>query len=136
MISEIERKTVELALIRAIPLMCKANPGRVRGLSERLGRQVDARVMRLPRLSEQQALVLRDKINEFSKHQSKWQTRGAHACTYVSFCLDLIDNRPWPEIKQTLCDIVDYFDRAGKLPTPSSWAGALARERFDSVMEG
>lgn len=132
--TDCERKVADLAFLKAIPLMCRAKPGRLKGLSDKLGEQVDARRDRLPELIPYKALFVKDRISEFSDGQGKWQTRGAHVCTYCSFCLALIDGRPWPELKETLREIIDYFERVDKMPAPSCWAGDLAKEKFDRVM--
>ncbi len=129
-------KFAELALILAIPKMCSAPPGRIRGLCDRIEKAALAEIERLPKLATEQMLEVGQKLDEFRAQSGKWQTRGAHVCTYVSFLLDLIDARPWSKIKEILVEIVDYFDRAGKMPTPSAWAGELACDKFRKIING
>ena len=127
------RQYAELALILLIDDLCRRPHGRLKSLCTKAAHQARSRVKFLPKLSQGDGNKLCAKLDEFFDAYRSWQTRGIHACTYVSFVLDLIDHRPWPEIKKTLCEIIDYYERADNMPTPSTWAGALAGDKFNLI---
>ena len=127
------RQYAELALILLIDDLCRRPHGRLRGLCAKAANQARNQAKFLPKLSQDDGNKLCAKLDEFLDAYRSWQTRGIHACTYVSFILDLIDHRPWPEIKKTLCEIIDYYERADNMPTPSTWAGALAGDKFNFI---
>ena len=127
------RQYAELALILLIDDMCRRPHGRLKSLCTKAANQARSRAKFLPKLSKGEGDKLCAKLDEFLDAYRSWQTRGIHACTYVSFVLDLIDHRPWPEIKKTLCEIIDYYERADNMPTPSTWAGALAGDKFNFI---
>lgn len=131
--NEIDRKNAELALVKGIVLVSNPRPGRMRGLIKRLGREVDRELMRLPVIPKERFERVAAKLQEWER-ESGWAGKGKHICTYASFCLDLIDARPWPKVKAVLVDIIDHYDRVGAMPAACCWSGALARERFEEVV--
>jgi len=70
--------------------------------------------------------------------QAGWRNKPKHVCTIVSFLLALVvDMFPGnTDLQASLQDVWDYYERAGRCPAPSGWAGTLAYLKFERVMEG
>lgn len=132
------KHTAELALIRAIPDMilgdCKQ--GRLRGLNHKIIKQVDSILRTLPRTGYLDMLNISEKIFEFAK-ETGWEKKEKHVVTFASFALEMIERSPFEypdKITEYLNDLVDYFERAGRVNTAPMWAGGVAYEKWEQII--
>ena len=123
------RKRACFAVIKAMPDMLIGNltQGRLLGLMKRLQKEVDKELMSGRRLKDREVTMLAGKISTWMDAVG-WHGKDRHVCTFSSFLLYL-HNEYIPEherIFEILDDIFKYFDRVGKAPTASEWAGTRA----------
>ena len=134
MTSQTLKTTAELALCRALPDMCRAKQGRVSGQLDKLKKETDRLLVKMPQLKDSDKQQIAAVIDRF-RLSTGWDGRGRHVMTYVSFLLAVLDgDEKYSRIIHVLNSIADYFDRANKAPAPCFWAGALACKKWESCM--
>ena len=131
------QKILELSLIYAFSeYECKKTNGRIKGLYQRLIKTVYNELQILPAITDAEISAMAEKLNAFET-QTGWNGENRHSATTASFCLEMIENSEFKyssRITKTLIDIIDYFDRAGKVPGPSFWSGSVAAEKWIKIM--
>jgi len=133
------KKMTELAMIISIPEFTKdqVKPGRLKNLYNRLTKTATKELEAIPRATIRELDIIESLVGKFGK-ETGWEGKPKHIITLVSFCLDLIERSEFkynPRITETLNDIVEYFERSGKAPAPSFWAGSVAANKWKSIME-
>lgn len=118
-----------LAMARALPdfTLEKVPPGRLRNRYLKLITEVDKELRKLPRATPADMDELGAKLGDWGK-STGWLGKERHVCTITSFLLAILtDYMPTAgRVIETVEDIYDYFDRAKKVPAPSTWAGTSA----------
>jgi len=132
------KKLIELALIRAIPALVieKVPNGRLKGLYKKLILEVD-RQIRYSVMPNSKELFTIGKRLELFGLMTGWSGRPKQVSTMVSFCLRVMEDSETkfrPKIFTILNDILDYFERAGKTVQSSFWAGDLAAEKWQKIV--
>lgn len=134
------KKTAELALIRAIPDMILENcgKGRLHGLNLKIIEQVDNILSQMPRTGYMDMELISRKIFEFAT-VTGWERKQKHVATFASFALEMIENSPFTypdKITDLLNDLIDYFERAGRITTAPFFAGGVAYEKWNQIIYG
>ncbi|NCC53852.1 MAG: hypothetical protein EOM20_21970 [Spartobacteria bacterium] len=132
------KRMMELALVRAIPDLTigELKPSRLKGLYERLQREVDQDLARLPRPSQSEIYRIADRVNEFGR-ATGWLGQQRHVSTLLSFCAEMIENSRFnhnPKILETINDIIAHLESGKDLPAATFWAGSLAAEKWRELM--
>jgi len=135
----INKKMTELAMIISIPEFTKdqVKPGRLKNLFNRLSQTATKELEMIPPATISELYDIENLVGDFGK-STGWEGKSKHIITLVSFCLDLIERSEFrhnPRITETLNDIVEYFERSGKSPAPAYWAGSIAAEKWQKIME-
>ena len=132
------KKTTEIALIYAMTDFTETPMvGRLSAMAKRLRKLSYKELERLPDFNDDELEQARELLKRFEK-ESGWKGKGRHIATLASFGLEILERSEFsfsPRIRETLIDIVDHFDRAGKVPGPSFWSGGLAAEKWIKIME-
>ena len=132
------KKTTEIALIYAItdftgtPL-----EGRLKGMAKRLRKLTYKELEKLPHFNDIELAEAEKLLKQFEV-VSGWKGKGRHIATLASFGLEILERSEFsfnPRIREALIDIVDHFDRAGKVPGPSFWSGAVAAEKWIKILD-
>ena len=127
----------ELAMIRAIPLTADNLPkGRIRGLLVRLATQSQKELNALPEIPKHEYEMIIDRVADWG--EITWGHKKVHAVSMISFALGMIENSDFrypPRLIETLTDIVDYYDRAGKAPALCMVSGGIAADKWKMIME-
>lgn len=132
------KHTAELALIRAIPdmILAECEQGRLRGLNQRIIKNVDKILSTMPRVGYLDMVDISQAIFEFAA-ETGWENKQKHVVTFASFALEMIERSPFAypdEITNSLNDLVDYFERAGRVNMAPMWAGGVAYEKWHRII--
>uniref|UniRef100_A0A6M3LZ54 Uncharacterized protein n=1 Tax=viral metagenome TaxID=1070528 RepID=A0A6M3LZ54_9ZZZZ len=130
------RKQACLAVIKAMPdmLIGKLVQGRLLGLMKKLQKEAYSELMLGRELNIREVIILSGKINKWMEAVG-WHGKEKHSCTFVSFLLYL-HNEYIPENERIfgmLDDIFKYFDRVGKAPEATGWAGSRAAKLWTEI---
>lgn len=133
------KKMMELATVISIPKFTTGDVpnGRLKGLYGKLEKVISNELERLPKMSTLNRIRVDALLEEFFK-ATGWQGREKHISTLASFCLEMLERSEFeynPKITEVLVDIIDYFDRAGKAPAATFWAGGVAARKWAEIME-
>ena len=132
------KKTTEIALIYAMTNFTETPlKGRLEGMANRLRELTYKEIEKLPHFDNDE-LAQAEKVLKQFEVESGWKGKGRHIATLASFGLDIIEHSEFtfdPKIQETLINIVDHFDRAGNVPSPCFWSGAVAAEKWVKIME-
>ncbi len=133
-------RMMELALVRAIPELTvgKLKHSRLNGLYTRLQKEVDKDLARLPRPTKSEIYRIADRVNGFGK-DTGWLGQQRHVSTLLSFCAEMIESSRFPHnprIIATINEIIAHLEQAGDLPAASCWAGSVAAEKWQKVING
>lgn len=136
MINSNSLKIIELAFVKMLPMGTELgrNQGRLKTLFRKLEKQADIEMAKTTPISK----VELDHLKELAFHlqiATGWTGKSKHPATAISFVLDVIDSRNFENITETLMEIVDYYERAGKLPPACNWAGNLAAEKWRTLLD-
>lgn len=126
------KKIAALGLCRALPDLARIPKGRLENLFKKLVREVDKNLAN--NLYNWELVVIRERLDKF-RDASGWGKKERHICTYVTFCMAVCEDTGLPQaIIDRLADIWYHFDRVGKAPAASNWAGVLAAEKWDKIV--
>lgn len=133
------KKMMELCTVISIPQFtkCKVSNGRLKGLYDKLENVITKELEALPKMTTLNRIRVDALLEEFFK-STGWQGKPRHIATLASFCLEMLENSEFKynqRITDVLNDIVDYFDRAGKAPAITYWAGGVAARKWSDIME-
>jgi len=133
----LHKKIASLSLIRAIPLTADNLPqGRIRGLLVRLAKQSQKELNALPEVSKHEYEMIIDRVADWG--EMTWGHKKVHAVSMISFALGMIEDSDFKypaRLIETLTDIVDYYDRAGKAPALCMVSGVVAADKWKIIME-
>ena len=122
---------------RAIPLTADNLPqGRIRGLLVRLAKQSQKELNALPEVSKHEYEMIIDWVADWG--EMTWGKKKVHAVSMISFALGMIENSEFEypaRLIETLEDITDYYDRAGKAPGICFNSGSVAADKWKIIME-
>jgi hypothetical protein len=102
-------------------------------MAKRLRKLTYKEIKKLPHFDNDE-LAQAEKVLKQFEIESGWKGKGRHIATLASFGLDIIERSEFnfdPKIQETLINIVDHFDRAGKVPGPSFWSGGAGCGEVD-----
>ena len=127
-------RLMELALVRAVPdqHVNGMKPCRLRGLYQRLVKEVDKDLVKQPRPSDSDIRQIAKKIERFGE-ETGWLNENRHVGTIFSFCADMLERSVFPHnprILETVNLIVEHLENGGDLKTACCWAGTIAAEKW------
>jgi len=134
-------RLMELALVRAVPDQHAPHmkPCRLRGLYERLIRDVDRDLAKLPRPTDAEIRKIGRRIERFGM-DTGWLGQERHTGTILSFCAEMLETSPYPHnpgILKTVNEIILHMENIGDLKTACCWAGSVAAEKwYEGVKHG
>lgn len=136
LINQNSLQIIELAFVKMLPMGTELgrNQGRLKSLFQRLERQAEREMSRTIPVSTMEL----EKIKELAfglQIATGWTGKSKHPATAISFVLDVIDSKNFGSITEILFEIIDYYERAKKLPPPCNWAGHLAAEKWRTLLE-
>jgi len=127
----------ELSMIRAIPLTADDIPrGRIGGLLTRLAKQSQRSLNALPEIPRQDYQIIVDRVSSWG--EITWGHKKVHAVSMISFALGMIEDSEFkypPRLIETLTDIIDYYDRAGKAHGLCFNSGSIAADKWALIMD-
>ena len=127
------KKIAEIALIGGIPEIVKdAKPGRARNLSIAVERATQRMLGRIPEIGNDEKQMIYDTMSEFGR-VTGWEGKERQLTTYLSFVCDLMERSDVDfdrDVRKAVNDLVEYYDRDGKLRDPNVWAGSLAADKW------
>ncbi len=133
------KKIVEIAFVVAIPKMIKdkIKKGRFRNLCRRLYK-ISCREINKIQLTKEDEDTALQIILEFGK-RTGWHGKQKNVMTLISFALCLLEESEFEhnaKIISVLNDMYEYLSRRDGVPAGCDWAGQLAVEKMQIIMEG
>jgi len=130
-----EEKTAFLAmcsgLIEYVQAAQKMKQGRLKGLLERLKKQANYFLIRMPKINNVNRLV--SIIDNFDK-KAGWKTSENHMLIYCNFLALLAEKYGYNSIIETIINIMDYFERENKEPDSGFNAGMKAYNLWEEMI--
>lgn len=127
------KEIAEIALVGGIPEIVKdAKPGRARNLSLAVERATQRMLCRMPYIGNDEKKMIYDTMSEFGR-VTGWEGKERQLTTYLSFVCDLMDRSDVKfdkDVREAVNNLVEYYDRDGKLRDPNVWAGSLAADKW------
>ena len=127
------KKIAEIALVGGIPEIVKdAKPGRARNLSLAVERATQRMLCRMPDIGNDEKKMIYDTMSEFGR-VTGWKGKERQLTTYLSFVCDLMERSDVDfdlDVRVAVNDLVEYYDRDGRLRDPNVWAGSLAADKW------
>ena len=134
--NHLHKKIAELAMIRAIPLTADDLPkGRIRGLLARLAKISQKELNSFPEIPKREYEMIVERVARWG--ELTWGKKKVHAVSMISFALGMIENSDYEYPKrliETMTDIIDYYDRAGRAPGICYYSGSVAADKWAIVM--
>lgn len=133
------KKIVEIAFVVAIPKMIKdkIKKGRFRNLCRMLYKTSTKELNKIQLTKAEESTAL-ETIFEFGK-RTGWEGKQKNVMTLISFALCLIEESEFEhnaKIISVLNDMYEYLSRRDGVPAGCDWAGQLAVEKMQIIMEG
>lgn len=129
------RQMSVLALCLALQDIAPPRKGRHENLYKRLQKEATKALKRLPRCWPKDVAKSHRLITEWQEATGWTGNARKHVMTYVNFLLDAIEREGVKAegVVRCLELITDHYERAGNVPRPTFWAGALAAEKWSAT---
>lgn len=132
------KEIAEIALIGGIPEIVKdAKPGRARNLSLAVEKATQRMLGRMPDIDIDEKQMIYETMSEFGR-VTGWEGKERQLTTYLSFVCDLMERSDVDfdrDVREAVNDMVEYYDRDGRLRDPNVWAGSLAADKWFSLFK-
>ena len=139
MISPELRKTAELSLIFAVPVLSDAHDkSRLAGLQRTLQKLAGKELGNIRRISDEECEAIIKHITEWGKITG-WLNNKKHTGTLLSFIAGMIENSKFqynPRILDTINAIISHLEAGGNFKIQSCWSGSLAADKWEFLFEG
>ena len=123
----------ELAMIISLPETIKGitKPGRLRNLVNKLSAEAQKIYSsKYKQATPEQLRKIGDGFDKFNK-TVQWSERPRHVITYISAISTFIKDRDYEKVNNLMIEIVDFYERVGKVPPACYWSAADAEKIWE-----
>ena len=132
--SDIQNAELALAITlhKSIPNL---KGGRLKNLLVKLAVESEKQINKLKRPTRVNLDKIKVCLDKFSE-SSGWGKSQKHLQTYVNSILLILEDRDYPKINKILIEIVDYQERAKKIPSACFWSAEVVRDKWVESFKG
>lgn len=129
-------KNAELAVVISLYDVTKGlKPGRLKNLLKQLQKEGKKEIHKIKEPDKTGMDQIKSALDEFEK-TSGWGRSEKHLQTYVNSILMIIEKRNYTKINKLLVDIMDYQQRAKKIPDACFWSAEIVQKKWEDAFNG